>query len=573
MSDSHTLVIRGGQVVDGSGAEPVFADVAVQDGRIVEVGKVSGKGAREIDAAGHLVMPGFIDPHTHYDAQMTWQNRLTPSTTHGVTTLVVGNCGVGFAPCAPADREALMYLMEGVEDIPGEVMREGLPWAWTSFPEFVDFIGSRSYDADVATQVPHSAVRVNVMGERGIDRAPATEDDLRRMRALVAEGLRAGALGFSTSRSGSHRTPDERHVPSYGADEAELTAIAQGLRDAGAGWFQLISDFDDLDAELGMLQRLAERAGRPMTLSLLQKDHKPEQWREILARVAAANAKGLEITAQATTRATGVLLGFELSENVFSSRPSWQAVEALPFERRLEHLRDPAFRRRLCSEQTALDSAGRHNAWKKIYPLGNPVNYEPAPERSIAAIAEREGRAPDLVAYDLMMENNGRGILYRAMSNYSYGNLDAVREMLAHPNTLVGLGDGGAHLGHLCDSSVMSFMLTHWARDRAATRGGTFPIGWAVKRLTRDNAWALGLRDRGQIAPGQRADINIIDHARMQLGVPEVAYDLPGGGKRILQACSGILTTLVCGIPVHWNGEPTGDLPGRLVRGSQAARV
>lgn len=569
MSDSSLLVIRGGQVVDGSGAEPYEADVAIRGDRIVEVGRVSEKGGREIDAAGHVVIPGLIDPHTHYDAQLTWQSRLTPSTMNGVTTLLVGNCGVGFAPCAPRDRESLMYLMEGVEDIPATVLREGLPWEWSSFPEFMDFVAGRRYDADVATQVPHSAVRVNVMGERGIAREPSTEDDRKRMRELVAEGLRAGALGFTTSRSGSHRTPDGQNIPSYGAQEGELEAAADALRDAGTGWFQLISDFDDAEKEFAMLRRLAERSGQPMTISMLQKDHKPEQWRELLDKIAMANQAGIAMTGQVTTRATGVLLGFELSENAFSERPSWKQIASLPFEAQLAVLRQPEFREKLCAEQTDSESVNRHNSWLKIFPLGDPVDYEPSPDRSIAAIAEREGRTPDHVAFELMMQDGGRGLLYRTMSNYSYGNLDSVRDMLTHPNTLLGLGDGGAHLGHLCDSSVMTFMLTHWARDRQ--RGGTFPLGWAVRRLTRDNALAMGLHDRGQIAAGLKADINIVDHARMRLGTPRVLNDLPGGGKRLVQSCSGILTTLLSGVPVHWNGEPTQELPGRLIRGPQAA--
>lgn len=567
MTATDAIVIRGGQVADGSGKAPFEADVAIAGGRIVEVGKVARGAAREIDARGKLVMPGIVDPHTHYDAQLTWQARVTPSTMNGVTTVLVGNCGVGFAPCAPADRETLMYLMEGVEDIPIEVLRTGLPWQWASFPEFLDFLGSRRYDADVAAQVPHSAVRVHVMGERGVKRAESSAQERARMRAIVAEAVRAGALGFSTSRSMSHRTPDDAHIPSYGAAEEELAAAADGLRDAGGGWFQLITDFEDADGEFGILRRLAERAGRPMTISLLQKDHKPQQWRYLLERIAEANAAGNRITAQVTSRATGVLLGFELSENPFSGRASWKAVDHLPFEQKLARLRDPEFRRRLCAETTDAELARRHNDWARQFPLGEPVDYEPKADNSVAARAQREGRAPAEVAYDLMMANEGRGLLYRPMSNYSEGNLDAVREMLAHPDSLLGLGDGGAHVGHLCDSSVMPFLLTHWTRDRR--RGELFPLGWAVKRLTRDNALALGLHDRGLIAPGYKADVNVLDYAALKLGTPYVAYDQPGGGKRVLQECTGIETTLLSGVPVHWRGEPTGDLPGRLVRGAQ----
>ncbi len=569
MAQESSLVIRGGMVVDGSGAGPVRADVAIRGDRIVAVGGDIARGDREIDADGHLVIPGLVDPHTHYDAQLTWANCGTPSTMNGVTTLMMGNCGVGFAPCAKADRHALMYLMEGVEDIPLHVMEQGIPWQWTSFPQFMDFLGGRQYDADICTQVPHSAVRVFVMGERALERGPSSDDERAQMRDIVAQAVRAGAMGFSTSRSGSHRTPDGRHIPSYGAAEGELAAAADGLREADGGWLQLITDFDDADAEFAMLRRLTQRAGRPMTISMLQKDAKPELWRYLMGEIAKANAEGLQITGQVSTRATGVLMGFELSENPFYGRAGWKEIAALPFERQLQFLRDPAFRQRLCGEATDAEFVTRHNTWTRLFPLGHPVNYEPQPHDSVAARAAREGRTPDEVAYDLMMQDGGRGLLYRPMSNYSYGNLDAVRDMLTHPNSLVGLGDGGAHVGHLCDSSVMTYMLTHWARDRAL--GELFPIGWAVKRLTRDNALGMGLRDRGLIAPGMKADINVIDHARMQLGSPHMLYDLPGGGKRLVQSCEGILTTLVSGVPVHWSGQATGDLPGRLVRGAMAA--
>ncbi|MGE0797449.1 MAG: amidohydrolase family protein, partial [Lautropia sp.] len=427
-------------MVDGTGAPPSRADVAVRDGSIVAVGPDAARelpGAREIDASGHLVIPGLVDPHTHYDAQLSWQNRLTPSTMNGVTTLVVGNCGVGFAPCAPADRRTLMFLMEGVEDIPLEVMEKGLPWSWSSFPEFMDFVAARRFDADVCTQLPHSALRVFVMGDKAMERGASSEAERTRMRALVAQAVRAGAFGFSTSRSRSHRAPDGRHVPSYDAAEGELAAAADGLRDAGGGWLQLITDFDDAQAEFGMLRRLVERSGRPMTISMLQKDAKPGQWREVLEMIAQANRDGLQITGQVSTRATGVLLGFELSENPFTGRPAWKEIAALPFAQQIERLRDQQFRTRLLSEPTDAEFADRHNRWERLFPLGDPPGYEPAPEQSVAAMARREGRMPDEVAFDVMMRDGGRGILYRPMSNYAEGNLDAVREMLEHPNSLV----------------------------------------------------------------------------------------------------------------------------------------
>ena len=569
MAAGQTLVIRGGTVVDGSGGVVREADVAVRDGKIVEVGAGLKPGHEEIDARGKLVLPGLIDPHTHYDAQVTWDNRLAPSTTNGVTTVLIGNCGVGFAPCAPQDREVLMHLMEGVEDIPLAAMRQGLPWAWESFPQFLDFLDRRNFDADVAAQLPHSAVRLFVMGSRGAQGEPSTDGDRAAMRRIVEEGLRAGALGFSTSRSSGHRTPDGRHIPSYGVAEGELLAAAQALRDAGTGWFQLITDFPDPDAELDMLERIAHTAQRRVTVSMLQKESRPREWRHLLSRIERAQQHGADITAQVIPRATGILMGFELTEHPFSDNPAYRAIAHLPFGEQLIELRKPEVRERMIAHGAAATAlAARNTTWEKLYPLGNDVEYEPAPEQSIQAIAQRKGMRPEQAAYDLMMENDGRGMLYRPMSNYADGNLDAIGEMLTHPHTIVGLGDGGAHVGQVCDSNALAFLLTHWTRDRK--RGSLFSLPWAVKRVTRDNAMAVGLRDRGLVAPGYKADLNIIDYDRLKLRHPEVAYDLPGGQRRLLQRCDGIVSTIVSGEIVHWNGEVTGALPGRLVRGERA---
>ena len=477
-----SLVIRNGTIVDGYGGEPYVADLAVAGGRIAAIGTALPRGDAEIDAAGKLVTPGFVDVHTHYDAQATWADRLSPSTWNGVTTALLGNCGVGFAPCQPDQRDMLVKLMEGVEDIPEVVLTEGLPWNWSTFPEFMDALSARRYDTDIAVQVPHAALRVYVMGQRGADREIASAEDRAAMAALTREGIAAGALGFSTSRTLNHRTLDGKHIPTLRAEEAELAEIAAAM---GAGWVQIVSDFDDPDAEFGLFRRVAERSGRPVTLTLLQSDANPDGWRALLDHIARANATGLRITGQIRSRPTSVLLGFELSQNPFMRRPSYRAIEALPFAERLTHLRDPAFRARLLAEEfQGGRRARRVMRWDRLFALGDPPDYEPAADQSIAARAARENRSPDEVAYDLLMENDGRGILYLPVTNYAAGNLDVVRDMIAHPDTLIGLGDGGAHVGVMCDATATSYTLTHWTRDRG--RGALFSVPFIIKRLTRD---------------------------------------------------------------------------------------
>ena len=570
MSDAITRVIRGGTIIDGSGADPVEADIAMSGGKITAIGRALPKGNEEIDARGKIVTPGFIDVHTHYDAQVTWANAMSPTSWHGVTTAMIGNCGVGFAPCRPSQREMLVKLMEGVEDIPEVVLTEGLPWNWTSFPDYLDALGARQYDLDIVAQVPHAALRVYVMGARGADREPATAADRAEMARLAGEGIRAGALGFSTSRTLNHKTIDGASIATLGAAEAELTEIAMALKEAGAGWLQVVSDFDDPVEEFALLRRLAEKSGRPLTITLLQYDRRPDGWRRLLDRIAESNAAGPRITGQIRNRPTGVLLGFEISQNPFMTRPSYLAIAELPFTKRIEMLRDPAFRARLLAEApTDAFMAQRTARWDRVFLLGDPPEYEPAPETSVAARATREGRSPDDVAYDLLLGQDGKAILYRPMTNYTAGNLDAVREMIADPNSLIGLGDGGAHVGIMCDASSTSYMLTHWTRDRA--RGGLFTIPEAVRRLTRDCARAIGLNDRGLLRPGYKADINVIDYDRLHITAPEVVYDLPGGGRRLIQRTRGYDATLVSGVPVYRDGVATGQLPGRLVRGLRDA--
>ncbi len=567
---SPSLVIRNGTIVDGSGGDPYEADLGVIDGKIVAIGGSIPKGTEEIDARGKLVTPGFVDVHTHYDAQVTWSERLSPSSWNGATTVLFGNCGVGFAPCHEDQHDMLINLMEGVEDIPEVVLSEGLPWNWHSFPDFLDAIAARSYDVDVAAQVPHAALRVYVMGERGANREPASEQDRRRMAQLTSEGLRAGALGFSTSRTLNHRAADGRSIPTLRAEEAELTAIAHALRDTGTGWMQIVSDFEDQDGEIGLFRRLARESSRPVTITLTQSHARPDGWRALMSQIDEANEEGLRITAQVRSRPTSVLLGLELSQNPFMGRPSYKCIAHLPFPERLAQLRQPDFRARILAEQfEGSRRAGRVERWDRMYPLGDPPDYEPKAESSIAARAARQGRSPEELAYDLLIERDGKGILYLPVTNYAGGNLDVVREMISAPNSLIGLGDGGAHVGIMCDATATIYTLTHWTRDRG--RGSLFPVSWIIKRLAADNAAAIGLNDRGLLRAGMKADINILDYDNLRLRRPEIAYDLPAGGKRLLQRTDGIEATIVSGAVVYRHGEATGALPGRLIRGARGA--
>jgi N-acyl-D-aspartate/D-glutamate deacylase len=561
-----TLLIRGGVVVDGTGAPPVEADVALAGARIAALGRGLSvpRGTPEMDARGLLVTPGFVDIHTHYDAQATWSSRLLSSSLHGVTTALLGNCGVGFAPCRPENREMLVALMEGVEDLPEVVLTEGLPWNWESFPDFLDALDAKGYDMDIAALAPHAALRVHVMGRRGFAREPATEADRAEMARLAREAVAAGALGFSTSRAIAHRTLAGEPTPTLGAAEIELAEIASAL---GAGLFQVISDFDEpAEEEWERLKRITALSGRPMTFSLLQRESRPEFWRWLMARVSEANAEGLRVTGQVMGRPVGLMFGWELSQHPFLTRPSFREIAHLPMPERVAALRDPARRARILAEPTE-DPAlrARLNNWARIYRL--TLDYEPPPEASAEAVARATGRRPEEVCYDWMLEEEGRAILNRPLLNYAHGHLDDIREMITHPHTLLGLGDGGAHVGYICDASAPTHMLAHWVRDRA--RGARLPLEFAVKRLSSDNARALGLNDRGRIAPGLKADLNVIAFDRLALKRPEMRYDLPAGGKRLVQGAEGYVATIVSGEVVHREGEATGALPGRLVRGAQ----
>ncbi len=563
-----SLVIRGGTVVDGSGGVPFLADVAVQDGRILAVGPNLPKGEAEIDATGLLVTPGFVDVHTHYDAQATWSSRLDSSTLNGVTTVLIGNCGVGFAPCEPRNRDALVELMEGVEDLPEVVLTEGLPWNWTDFPSYLNSLAARRYDCDIVTQVTHAALRLHVMGDRAVAHGDSTPADRAEMARLAAEGIKAGAIGFSTSRAMFHRTLAGVHTPTYGAPEAELSEIGAAVGAAGAAWLQVISDFDDPDAEFAMLQRVATAAGTPLTFSLLQRESRPWLWKAMLDHVEQARAQGVTMMGQVMGRPVGLMFGWELSQHPFVTRPSYVEVAGLPLAERLAALRDPARRARIIAEATTDPAlAARLNNWDRLFKLGSPPEYEPDPSTSVGAVAARLGVDPQGLAYDWMMEQEGRAILNRPLINYADGDLEAVRAMLEHPMTLVGLGDGGAHVGYICDASCMTHMLAHWTRDRS--RGPKLAVEFAVKRITRDNAAAIGLTDRGLVAPGMKADLNVIDYDRLAMDVPSMHYDLPAGGKRLVQGARGYVATVLNGEVVYREGVATGALPGRLVRGAR----
>ena len=560
------LVVRNGTIIDGTGEAGFISDVEITDGVITAIGSNLPNGKEEIDATGKLVTPGFIDIHTHYDAQVTWSSRITPSSWNGVTTVMIGNCGVGFAPCKSIDREKLVELMEGVEDIPEPVLTEGLPWNWETFEEYLDRLDEKSFDLDVVTQVPHAAIRVYVMGDRGLAREDATEEERAQMAKLVADGIRAGALGFSTSRTINHRTVAGAFTPTLGAAELELMDIAQAVNKIGSGWLQVISDFDNPKEEMDLLQRLATTSGRPMTITVLQRNDRPELWRDTMADIVKANLDGSKIVGQVLTRPTGVMLGFQISLNPFMACDAWREIEDLSHKEKVKFLKDPAFKKRLLTEpQGEHLMRTRVMEWDRIFPLGDPPEYEPLPETSIAFQSNKLGVTPEELAYDMLMESNATAILYRPLSNYAYGNLDAVFDMMQDPHSLIGLGDGGAHVGVLTDASAVTYMLTHWARDRA--RGAKLTIPEAIKRLTSDNANAIGLQDRGVLKVGKKADLNIIDFSKLKIKKPEVLYDLPAGGRRMVQRIKGYDATIVSGEVVSKMGVPTEALPGRLVRG------
>lgn len=574
MSSQFDLVVRDGLVFDGTGRDGFVADVAVLNGKVARVGKIAGRAAQEIDAKGQIVTPGFVDIHTHYDGQVLWEERTEPSAAHGVTTAVMGNCGVGFAPCREEDRSRLIQLMEGVEDVPEMVMAEGLPWNWESFEDYLDVVAARRRDIDVAAQLPHSCLRVYVMGERASAQETATAEDRAEMQRIAACAIRAGAIGFGTSRSIFHRDRNGVSIPTKDASEAELHAIAAGLSSAGPSVIEALVDYDNLEGEFGLLKRVGRAHGLPVSFTLVQTMDQPDAWRTALELISEANREGVTMRGQVLGRPTGMVLGLDLSFNPFSLYPTYQALSALPLERRVVEMRKPEVRAKILSEQpseTKFVGLKMLTKFADMYSLGDPPNYEPAREHSLAARARRAGVSPLEMAYDATVAEGGKGVMFVPFTNYIDGNLNTTLLMLKHPHTVLGLGDGGAHYGLLCDAGYPTFMLTYWTRDRPA--GERLSVAEVVKQLTSDTAAAVGLNDRGRIAPGYKADLNVIDYGGLHLGAPHVRYDLPAQGRRLVQHARGYTATIVSGVATYREGVPTRALPGGLVRGQRPAHI
>jgi N-acyl-D-amino-acid deacylase len=570
----HDLVIRGGTLVDGTGAEKRQADVAIDGDRIVAVGNDVGEGRREIDASGQLVAPGWVDIHTHYDGQVTWDTHLTPSGWNGVTTIVMGNCGVGFAPVRPGQEDFLIQLMEGVEDIPGTALAEGIQWGWESFPEYLDAVEKMPRAIDVGAQVPHGAVRAYVMGERGAKNEKASTEDIEGMADVVREALQAGALGFSTSRTILHRAKDGEVVPGTNAEDEEVLGIGRVLGEVGHGVFEVASDLAPEGDELAWMSKLGKETGRPVSFACLQNPGDPNQWKRLLEACEKDAAEGGHLTPQVAQRPAGLLLGFESTVHPLVANPAYQAIAGLPLAERMKKLADPAVRAEILESKASYDNLPGPvmlvlQGFHMMFPLGDPPDYEPAPDKSIAAIAKREGREPLEVVYDVMMENEGRGIVYMPLLGYADGDLEPIREMMLHPQSVFSLSDGGAHCGLICDASMPTFLLTHWVRDRS--RGDRIPVEQVVEQQTRRTASFYGMEDRGVIAPGMKADVNVIDFDALHIHAPEMVYDLPAEGRRLIQKVDGYRYTVCSGEVIYEDGKPTGALPGKLIRGPQPA--
>ena len=568
----HDLVIRNGLVVDGTGSPGRRADVAIDGGLVSIVGEVSERGREEIEAEGKLVTPGFVDIHTHFDGQVTWDPLLTPSFWHGVTTVVMGNCGVGFAPAAPNRREWLIGLMEGVEDIPGSALAEGMEWGWESFPEYLDFLETLPKAIDVGTQVPHGAVRAYVMGERGARNEDANPEDIAEMAAIVREGLEAGALGFSTSRTLAHRAIDGEPVPGTFAAEDELFGIGRVLGELGTGIYEVAPagvTGDDANApalEIAWMRKLSAEISRPVTFAMVQFDNDPEAWRRAFEASIEALDEGAEIYPQVAARGISLLLTLR-GRHPFIHSPAYRELDDLGWAERAERMREPQLRERILSEVSSPDAALGFLMWNKLYPMSDPPNYEPEAWETVEARAAAAGVTPLEFAYDFLTQGEGENVLFAPLFNYANGDLEPTREMLLHPRSAVGLSDGGAHCGVICDAGMPTFMLTHWTRDRE--RGERLPLEWVVKRMTQDTARLYGLGDRGVLAPGKKGDVNVIDYEGLQLELPRATHDLPTEAMRLIQRSRGYEATIVSGEVISRHGEETGARPGQLIRGAR----
>ena len=564
------LIIKNGLVYDGKGSEPFKADLAISNEKIVEIGKIEDKGRKVIDAEGKIVTPGFVDIHTHYDGQVTWDPYLRPSTYHGVTTVVMGNCGVGFSPCKPDQRDWLIGLMEGVEDIPGTALHEGIDWEWESFPEYLDALEKKPLAIDVGTQIPHGAVRAYVMGERGINHEEASSEEIEEMKQIVQEAVKAGAYGFSTSRTEKHNDVNGNLTPSITAHKTELVEIAKSLGEINQGVLQGISDFYDFDSEFDIFKTMSKESGRPISITVEQQDARPEWWLQLLDGIQEAQTEGVNMYGQVPPRATGILMGLTATLNPFRFHPSYMEIADLSLEERVKIMNTSQFKEKLLKENPVsinplVDEIV--NAYGKMFKLGEPANYEPDPKTSFHSLANLSNMTAEEIAYDAMLEKEGKALIYHPLFNYQTGDLSLVEKMLKHPYTIAGLGDAGAHCGAISDASFPTTLVQHWSRDR--DRGEKLPLETVIKMQTSETASLLGINDRGIIEEGYKADINVIDYEGLTLHEPEIINDLPAGGRRLVQKASGYDYTIVSGEIAFIKGEATGELNGRLIRNSQ----